>query len=103
MDQEGSWRTDSAYDYTEHLSPSDLAWEFLRRNEDYRREYSATQAGALTGAQHEQSISDLWGLSFRGRPFTECAHLACFLGSRCRSFQGPPRPLSSTAAWHFLD
>src|SRR5215813_14790361 len=36
----------SAYDYTLALSPSDLAWEFLRRNTQYQRAYRLSRRGS---------------------------------------------------------
>ncbi|KEQ52219.1 transcriptional regulator domain-containing protein [Sphingobium chlorophenolicum] len=36
MSEDESWRSDAAYDYIDKLTPGDLAWEFLRRNPDYR-------------------------------------------------------------------
>ena len=36
----------SAYDYTLALSPSDLAWEFLRRNTEYQRAYRLSRRGS---------------------------------------------------------
>jgi len=35
-----------AYDYTLALSPSDLAWEFLRRNAEYQRAYRLSRRGS---------------------------------------------------------
>jgi hypothetical protein len=38
------WPPDvAAYDYVIDLCPSDLAWEFLRRNPDYQRDYRLQQ------------------------------------------------------------
>ncbi len=39
MSEEESWRSDAAYDYVDKLSLGDLAWEFLRRNPEYRKSY----------------------------------------------------------------
>lgn len=36
----------ATYDYALHLCPSDLAWEFLRRNPDYQRDYRIKHRGA---------------------------------------------------------
>ena len=41
MPQGGGWRSEAAYDYVCELGPSEFAWEFLRRNPDYRRDYRA--------------------------------------------------------------
>ena len=37
-----------AYAYTLALSPSDLAWEFLRRNPDYQRDYRLSRRGPMS-------------------------------------------------------
>ena len=39
MSEDESWRSETAYDYIDNLNPGDLAWEFLRRNPDYRKAY----------------------------------------------------------------
>ena len=39
-----NWTIESDYDYVDHLSPSALAFEFLRRNPDYRTDYVAFTA-----------------------------------------------------------
>ena len=39
MSEDESWRSEAAYDYIDALTPGDLAWEFLRRNPDYRKSY----------------------------------------------------------------
>ena len=42
-----SWPPDiGAYDYVLALCPSDLAWEFLRRNPDYQRDYHLSRRGS---------------------------------------------------------
>ena len=33
------WRTDSAYDFMDHAGVDHLAWECLRRNADYQKDY----------------------------------------------------------------
>lgn len=62
------WRSSTSYDYFDDLGVSDLAWECLRRNADYQRDY----AKALTEtADHEQATDPVrlrWGLQFRRRP-----------------------------------
>ena len=37
MSEDESWRSETAYNYIDNLNPGDLAWEFLRRNPDYRK------------------------------------------------------------------
>ncbi|WP_244620616.1 transcriptional regulator domain-containing protein [Methylosinus sporium] len=61
------WRSPSAYNYTRNLSSSGLAWEFLRRDSDYR----AGHARARSQARDEDGLAASvrrWGLRFRRRP-----------------------------------
>lgn len=67
MQEDESWRSSTAYDYVDDLQASDLAWEFLRRNEDYRREYKWLQSKTDSSDLAKESFSQRWGLSFRTR------------------------------------
>ena len=66
MPQVGGWRSEAAYDYVSELKPSELAWEFLRRNPDYKRDYRAAVAGAAgeVEAGHSEPLMLRWGLRF---------------------------------------
>ncbi len=59
------WRSPSAYDYTRDLNSVGVAWEFLRRNPDYRADYANARIRAAleTGAADPERR---WGLRFRG-------------------------------------
>ncbi len=57
------WRSEAAYAYLNDLTPAELAWEFLRRNPEYRRDYRATAAQA----ELPESLIAQWGLRFRGQ------------------------------------
>ena len=37
------WRSSERYEYVEDLVSPELAWEWLRRNEDYQRDFEAAQ------------------------------------------------------------
>jgi hypothetical protein len=63
----------TAYDYVLALCPSDLAWEFLRRNPDYQRDYRLCRRGwhhtrhlrsghQLTRIRRHTVRSVTWGL-----------------------------------------
>jgi len=84
--QEG-WRLPAAYRYTTNLDGQDLAWEFLRRNDRFREELSASPAAAQpaepTGQAPPRTRSAKsgsvpwrarrdpvaqWGLTFRPEP-----------------------------------
>lgn len=64
-----NWRSAEAYDYLSALTPEGLAWEFLRRNADYRTEYDRLQEEVASGIATEAALADFarrWGLRFRG-------------------------------------
>lgn len=67
MPEQGTWRISTAYDYVNELDPPDLAWEFLRRNPEYRQDYQRLKDGGLEEDKVEVVLSNKWGLSFRGR------------------------------------
>ena len=56
-----NWRSRSAYEYATDMEPQGLAWEFLRRNADYRAAYEAAagQTGPLTA-----SVAERYGVRF---------------------------------------
>jgi hypothetical protein len=64
MPQVGNWRSQSAYDYLNELKPSELAWEFLRRNPDYKRDYRTAVEGAAGDDGISQPLILRWGLRF---------------------------------------
>ena len=58
------WRSPAAYDYAKTLEAPGLAWEFLRRNPEYRADCQA-KAGDAGGADARAAV---WGLRFPGGP-----------------------------------
>ena len=44
MPEQHDWRSDADYDFIDRLTTSELAWEFLRRNLDYRKAYESLAA-----------------------------------------------------------
>ncbi|WP_242220543.1 transcriptional regulator domain-containing protein [Shinella zoogloeoides] len=63
-----TWRSSAEYDHLDTLTPSDLAWEWLRRNDAYDAdcEASVTERGAPTSVNEQ--IQRRWGLRFPCRP-----------------------------------
>ncbi len=55
------WRSRAAYQYATAMEPAGLAWEFLRRNSDYRVAYDTTPAQADHGTD---GPARRWGLRF---------------------------------------
>lgn len=64
MPRRPDWRRPSDYDYLKQLDRAGLAWEFLRRNPRYRKEFvsilDVTSPEAML-------IAERWGLCFRLR------------------------------------
>ena len=85
MSEDKDWRSEAAYDYIDKLTPGDLAWEFLRRNPDYRKSYQElVNIGRLT-EDIAREFAEQWGLRFRGRPRQLGAHPADLLDPAGRS------------------
>jgi len=60
------WRSSRAYDYLRDLNAGGVAWEFLRRNQEYRVDYANPQFRAALEAG-VPGPEQRWGLRFRGR------------------------------------
>ncbi|MFC5374774.1 transcriptional regulator domain-containing protein [Brevundimonas faecalis] len=58
------WRTASRYEYIEELSPSDIGWEWLRRNEEYQRDYAMLQEHAELSPALSDQVCRKWGVRF---------------------------------------
>jgi len=96
MSKDESWRSEAAYDYIDRLTPGDLAWEFLRRNPDYRKTYQElVSIGRLT-EDVAREFAEQWGLRFRCRPSQLGADPADLLDPANRS--GDAAVLSRTKA-----
>ena len=58
-----NWRSPDDYAYLNELTPPELAWEFLRRNPEYVRDYRKLLP--LMGTEAPAAIAALrWGLPF---------------------------------------
>lgn len=58
------WRTSSAYDFMDEVDTDNLAWECLRRNEQYQKDFSVSLAPALRDDIQVEFIQTRWGLRF---------------------------------------
>jgi hypothetical protein len=54
------WRDPNAYAFVKDASADMIAWEFLRRNRDYQRDYTASRTTKSRREFHKR-----WGLQFR--------------------------------------
>lgn len=58
------WRSEQDYANFEKAEAADIAWEWLRRDSEYGRDFgSLTAAAQSNGAPHQ--FRNKWGLSFR--------------------------------------
>lgn len=68
---ETAWQSSEAYAFVDALSPSQLAWEWLRRNEAYRLDYARFR---LVEDSERETLAALmqarWGLRFPDRSRT---------------------------------
>ncbi|WP_432763529.1 transcriptional regulator domain-containing protein [Brevundimonas aurifodinae] len=69
MSTKRDWRDPAPYELIETLSPSDIAWEFLRRDPAYQRDF---RAGLKTTPEQADQAAGHWGLRFRSGPAAEC-------------------------------
>ena len=71
MAEPADWRLQTTERALNRLERQGFAWEFLRRNPDYRRDYdrvSSTPAGKPGALSHHGSAAPQWGLRFPDRP-----------------------------------
>ena len=86
------WRDDHQYDHFDDLGISGLAWECLRRNLHYRKDYDLMREGGSAPAD--------WGLRFPCRSKTQCAQRTNLLAPIRSACGGPTHRCS---AGHRLD
>ncbi len=65
MPKEASgWEAASDYDYLDTLGASDLAWEWLRRNDRYEHDFAAFVCANPESDDARDLIRERWGLRF---------------------------------------
>lgn len=78
------WRLPTRYAHLDDLNASDLAWEWLRRNDEYNQDFEAYDS-ALVGRQElTDKIRQQWGLRFPGRSAHRSPGSASFLAAAAR-------------------
>ena len=58
------WRLPARYDHVDDLTASDLAWEWLRRNETYDHDFDAYSRNKENPQSLTDRIRQRWGLRF---------------------------------------
>lgn len=62
------WEATPAYDFMDDLGAGDLAWECLRRNGNYQKDYSGLLKSTKADQPLPQEMRHRWGLRFRRPP-----------------------------------
>ncbi|WP_373456241.1 transcriptional regulator domain-containing protein [Rhizobium sp. L1K21] len=88
MADHSNWRHSKAYDYVEQLDPAQLAWEFLRRNPDYQKDYDKIPEQKRETASDD--LSEQWGLRFPGLPEHALDRHGYLLHTAIRSWNAHP-------------
>ncbi|MER8705143.1 DUF6499 domain-containing protein [Mesorhizobium sp. M1088] len=79
------WRCSSTYDYLDDLVAADLAWEWLRRNADYQRDYAEAERTDADRKRLTNMLRMRWGPRFPCRPDSQCRQDNGVLGAGIRS------------------
>jgi hypothetical protein len=79
------WRSASEYAYAETLSAPDLAWEWLRRNVDYQRDYASAARKKEDPDELTRIVRQSWGLRFPGSAGSKCLTSRYLLAAGDRS------------------
>lgn len=61
------WRSPAAYGDIRHLPAAGFAWEYLRRDDEYRREFRAITTSAESVPERLEAFVQRWGLRFSDR------------------------------------
>ena len=61
------WRSSPDYDHVDTLTASDLAWEWLRRNDDYDHDFEAFARSVVDPQVLMEKFRQQWGLRFPDR------------------------------------
>ena len=58
------WRNAATYAYLQQLNRAELAWEFLRRNPNYDRDFRAAARRTSDQVDFPERLTRRWGLRF---------------------------------------
>lgn len=62
------WRSPAVYQHAEHLPAAGFAWEYLRRDDEYHRDFRRVIRAKRLGTPSLEQFSKRWGLRFSVRP-----------------------------------
>ncbi|MGJ8530805.1 MAG: transcriptional regulator domain-containing protein [Alphaproteobacteria bacterium] len=84
------WRSASEYEYSESLTAPDLAWEWLRRNADYQRDYADAKRNKKDPQDLTRLVRQSWGLRFPDQSAAGCFASRGLLAAGDRPRHGHP-------------
>ena len=90
------WRSTAVYAYMNELDSAEFAWECLRRNFAYKRDYRTAVRRMASG--HADALPSRWGLRFPFRPRETGRSNAAGLAATAQFGRGSPR--ASAACVH---
>lgn len=61
------WRSPAAYRFAKNIPAAGFAWEYLRRHDDYRREFHAIAGSSEPDPERLEAFVRRWGLRFSDR------------------------------------
>ena len=79
-----TWRSSADYERLDELTASDLAWEWLRRNEAYDADFEASASARGDPEPLTERIRQRWGLRFPCRSPDRPSRCAGLLASAGR-------------------
>ena len=92
MARRPDWRSASAVETLDRLDRAGFAWEFLRRNPRYRKEYSQISKAAARATAVVETVGQRWGLSFRLRSQAGIGRRSSHLATGACASQRDPGP-----------
>lgn len=58
------WRAPAAYRHTKSIPAAGFAWEYLRRDDDYHRDFQTMARIRKPDAARQDAFTQRWGLRF---------------------------------------
>lgn len=58
------WRSPAAYGHVKQIPAAGFAWEYLRRNDDYRQDFQAIAMTGQPSGRELEAFAHRWGLRF---------------------------------------
>jgi len=58
------WRSPAAYEHTKQIPAAGFAWEYLRRNDEYRQDFKFIARTEGPSSGELEAFTDRWGVRF---------------------------------------